>query len=196
MKNHITVANPSTSLSTEQQSLGEAYQALRDRLLTWLTSKVDNRAIAEDLLHDVFQKALIANQKHTPPQNINAWLFTISRNTLIDYYRSQRSMLALPDDLSLEEETDNASQQLAPCLLPMVKQLPTIYQEALIAVDFEGNTLQSVAAQQGLSLSAIKSRVSRARRLLRQSVLSCCHIDLSRSGSVEDFYQKSPACNC
>lgn len=184
------------STTPDKHALGDAYQALHGSLLGWLIAKVDDHTIAEDLLHDVFRKALIASEKKELPESINAWLFTITRNTVIDYYRSKRPMLELPEDLQSEDDQDDASQQLSLCLLPMVKQLPAIYRDALIAVDFEACPQQVLADEEGVSLSAIKSRVSRGRQLLRKSLVACCHIETSGSGDVEDFYQKSPACGC
>lgn len=186
-----------TTLTTpDKHALGDAYQALHSSLLGWLIAKVDDRSIAEDLLHDVFRKALVASDQKSPPENINAWLFTITRNTVIDYYRSKRLMLELPEDLQSDDGQYNAHQQLSVCLLPMVKQLPAIYRDVLIAVDFEGGTQQAVADEEGVSLSAIKSWVSRGRQLLRKSLVACCHIETSGSGNIDDFYQKSPSCGC
>ncbi|CAA6808548.1 MAG: RNA polymerase sigma factor [uncultured Thiotrichaceae bacterium] len=186
-----------TTLTTpDKQALGDAYQALHSSLLGWLIAKVNDRSVAEDLLHDVFRKALMASDQKAPPANINAWLFTITRNTVIDYYRSKRPMLELPEELQFNDEQNNVHQQLSVCLLPMVERLPAIYRDVLIAVVFEGHTQQVAADEEGVSLSAIKSRVSRGRQLLRKSLVACCDIETSGSGDVEDFYQKFPSCDC
>ena len=175
----------------ENQALADAYQAMRGNLLGWMASKVNNPADAEDLLQEVFKKALIAGNKNTTPDNMNAWLFTIARNTVIDFYRSRRAMSELPEDLQSDAEDHKAHQLLSYCLLPMVNQLPPIYRDALIAVDFEQQTMQSLADAEGVSLSAIKSRVSRGRKLLQKSLVTCCHIESSKAGIVEEFSLKN-----
>lgn len=172
----------------DKQALGDAYQSLRDRLLGWLVVKVNDHAVAEDLLHDVFKKALIASEQKGLPENIDAWLFTITRNTVIDFYRAKRPMDELPDDLQSDDEDSHAHQLFALCMLPMVNQLPEIYRDAIIAVDFEGNNLQRVADAQEVSLSAIKSRVSRGRLLLKNLLLDCCEIETLSSGEVVNFH--------
>jgi RNA polymerase sigma-70 factor (ECF subfamily) len=86
--------------------------------------------------------------------------------------------------------------QLSQCLLPLVKQLPNIYRDTLLAADFEGQHLQALADASGISLSAVESRVSRGRKLLRQCLLVCCQVELSFAGSVIDFHQKDSSILC
>jgi RNA polymerase sigma-70 factor (ECF subfamily) len=66
----------------------------------------------------------------------------------------------------------------------------------LIAADIEERPLQKVANEQKVSLSAIKSRVSRGRQQLKALLLGCCEITLQRSGAIDDFKQKQPQCGC
>ena len=174
------------------QTLVHAYEALHTSLLGWLRYKVGDEATAEDLLQEVFSRALLASQQRGLPQNPSAWLYTIARNAVVDFYRAKRPMLELPEDLPMEaEELASAAMQLSQCLLPLVQQLPNIYRDTLLATDFEGRNLQALADAWGISLSAVKSRASRGRKLLRERLLDCCVVELSHSGSVIDFYQKS-----
>lgn len=174
------------------QTLAKAYQELHANLLGWLRYKVGDEATAEDLLQEVFSKALVASSKNGLPVNPSAWLHTIARNTVVDFYRAKRPMLELSEDLQAEaDEPASASLQLSQCLLPLVEQLPDIYRDTLLATDFEGYNLQALADAWGISLSAVKSRASRGRKLLRERLLDCCVLELSHSGSVIDFHQRS-----
>jgi len=65
--------------------------------------------------------------------------------------------------------------------------LPQKYAEALLLSDLEGLTQHEVAARLGLSLSGAKSRVQRARRLLREAFLRCCHFEFDRRGHIIDY---------
>ncbi|UJS26316.1 sigma-70 family RNA polymerase sigma factor [Thiothrix winogradskyi] len=176
------------------QVLAQAYQELHANLHRWLRYKVGDETVAEDLLQEVFSKALAASHQNGLPANPAAWLRTIARNTLVDFYRVKQPLVELPDDLpEAMDEGDSAAFQLSQCLLPLAKQLPDIYRDTLLAADFDGRTLQSLADEWGVSLSAVKSRVSRGRRLLRERLLDCCAVELSRSGQVMDFHQKQAA---
>lgn len=174
------------------QTLAHAYAALHTSLLGWLRYKVADEATAEDLLQDVFSRALLASQQRGLPQNPSAWLYTIARNAVVDFYRAKRPLLELSEDLQAEaDEPASASLQLSQCLLPLAGQLPDIYRDTLLATDFESRNLQSLADEWGISLSAVKSRASRGRKLLRERLLDCCAVELSHSGGVVDFQQKS-----
>jgi len=178
-------------------SLALPYQNLRHAMLAYLRKQVSDAAVAEDLLHEVFVKALAATQGRGAPQHLQGWLYTIARNTVIDYYRAKRPMEELPEDLLAADPPDNvASQALANCLRPLAEQLPALYRDTLLATEFHGKTLQAVANEGNVSLSAVKSRASRGRKLLKDSLLACCQVEVSGSGEVLDFQprQATPGC--
>ncbi len=177
---------------TNPLDISAAYQALRLALLGFLRKQVTDPTVAEDLLHEVFLKALGAMERGDTPKNLTGWLYAIARNTVVDFYRAKRPMDLLPDDLVAEVSDDSlVEQDLARCLKPMTERLPTLYRDTLLATDFDGRTMHELAAQWGVSVSAVKSRASRGRKMLRQSVLACCQVDVSNSGQVLDF-QRHP----
>ncbi len=187
----LTATNPQT------QELSLAYSTLRQTLLGFLRKKVSDPAVAEDLLHEVFLKALTALERGQAPRNMTGWLYTIARNGVIDFYRGKRANEALPEDLAAVEAEDNqAEQALALCLKPFTEELPSLYRETLLATDFGGHTLQDLATQWDVSVSAVKSRASRGRKLLKQRVLDCCKVEVSNTGHVLDYHPhaKKPIC--
>ncbi len=179
----------------EIEALAEAFKALRGTLLSYLRKRVADANTAEDLLQEVFVKASAAGASKRLPANITGWLYAVARNVVVDFYRAKRPMEALvDDDLPADGPADDILQQeLAACLRPLVQRMPEIYRDTLLATDFEGRTMQSVAAERGVSLSAIKSRASRARRLLKENLLECCHVEVSGSGAVSDYHLRSPS---
>ncbi len=180
-----------------ENSLTIPYQDMRHAMLAYLRKHVADSASAEDLLHEVFFKALVAIQGGDNPHNLSGWLYTIARNTLIDYFRAKRPMDELPDDLLITEPPNNmASQGLANCLKPLAELLPPIYRDTLVAIEFHGKTLQTVATEGNVSLSAVKSRASRGRKLLKERVLTCCKVELSRTGEVLDFQSRQTVRGC
>jgi RNA polymerase sigma-70 factor (ECF subfamily) len=75
----------------------------------------------------------------------------------------------------------------------MAERLPATYRATLIAAEFDGLKLADVARQQGLSLTAVKTRASRGRRLLQQELIACCDIALSAAGQVVDYDARKAA---
>lgn len=189
------VAEPALrgGLPTPDLQLAESYREFRFGLLGFLQSKVSDPFIAEDLLQEVFVKALAALNRGVTPSNLPAWLHRIASNTVIDFYRTRRQTLPVPDDLMANEEpyAPSPEQTLALCLKPFINELPDIYREAMLATAIEGRSLATLSEEKGLSASAVKSRVSRARRMLRQKVLDCCHVEAARSGEVLEYSKRS-----
>lgn len=191
----MTVAIVETPALTADIAL--AYQGLRKALLGFLRKKVGDNIVAEDLLHEVFLKALSAIERGDNPSNLTGWLYSIARNSVIDYYRAKRPTDPLPDELATPQSDDNlVEQDLARCLRPLTESLPPLYRNTLLATDFEGHTMQVIADRENVSLSAIKSRASRGRQMLKQSLLTCCQVDVSQSGQVLDFQPGEKPLSC
>lgn len=84
------------------------------------------------------------------------------------------------------EEVDVAGEaELAACLTPMLERLPEPYREAVRLTELNGVSQVDVAGRLGLSVSGMKSRVQRGRRLLRIS--SAAALDFDRRGGVASF---------
>ncbi len=182
---------PVTMMTSED--LGVIFASLRSSLRNYLRRHVSDICVAEDLLQDIFVKALAAIKDNRAPKNPAGWLYAAARTTVVDYYRSSRSgAKELDEDLPDTQHADDEllHQELAMCLRPLAQKLPAIYRDTLLATDLDGQTMRSLAKAQGLSVSAIKSRASRARRMLKASLLDCCHVEVA-DGMVIDYGRRS-----
>lgn len=185
----------------DAEQLAEAFVNLRQGLVGYLRKHVGDAVIAEDLLQDVFVKALLAIRANKAPHNLPAWLYTVARTTVIDHFRAAR-----PETQAWEADVEQAEavlitnddeqgyDNLAVCLNPLIELLPPIYRDTLRASDFAETPLKVLATEQGVSLSAIKSRVSRARTMLKQQLLVCCQVELSAHGVVDYDCDTSAKC--
>lgn len=191
MVDRLKASEPASGddMAVSREEMAVSYAGLRAGLLRYLRGRVEDAATAEDLLHTVFLKALATDQSVKSSDAIASWLYQIARNALIDYYRARRPVSALPDELALEAIEDTSSvQALSACLLPLAQQLPSLYRDVLVATEFQGKTKHAVATDLGLSVSAVKSRASRGRRMLKDKLLACCHVELSPSGAITDHH--------
>ena len=75
------------------------------RLLGFIKQRVTEKD-AEDVLQDVFVKIHSRLDRLDEKAKIESWIFQITRNTVIDYYRSKKPTEPLPDWLECEAETD------------------------------------------------------------------------------------------
>jgi RNA polymerase sigma-70 factor (ECF subfamily) len=171
------------------------YIQLRATLLAFLRRKVGDGAAAEDLMHDVMIKALAAAREgREAPENLGAWLHTVARNAAIDYLRARRPTTDLSDEWP-QHEDESVQEDLLRCLRPMAEHLPETYRATVIAAEFSETPLAELAAAEGVSLSAIKSRVSRGRQMLRDELARCCAVGLAGSSDgLEYDERKAKSC--
>ena len=175
--------------------LASDYADLRRTLLASLRRRVDDAAAAEDLVQEVMVKAMAARSTASSlPENVGAWLMTIARHALVDHLRARRPTEPLPEDL-LADDGPAADEDLLRCLRPMAERLPAPYRDAVIAAEFDGVALATLAQRDQVSLSAIKSRTSRGRVMLRDELVKCCQVTLdAASPGLEYDERKLRAC--
>ncbi len=171
------------------------WQTYRAELFRFVLARVGEPALADDIVHDVLLKAFARMEALEDPGKLRAWLHRIARNALVDHYRSRRPSEPLPVDLASEDEGEvaRAEQELARCLAPLLDGLPAPYRRALTLAELEGLPQREIAEREGVSLSGAKSRVQRARHMLRDALLACCRVELDQRGGVVDYQPRGCA---
>lgn len=74
-------------LEGDEEALTEIVSEYRAGLQNYINSIVNNFAVAEDLTEDTFVKLLIKKPKHKNTASFKSWLYTIGRNTALDWMR-------------------------------------------------------------------------------------------------------------
>jgi RNA polymerase sigma-70 factor (ECF subfamily) len=161
-----------------------AWDAHEQGLRGWLIHQLQDKALAEDLLQDVFLKAMRQGERFCGIENARAWLFEVSRNALADHLRRTRESVELPDELSLEDEVAPPVDSLAHCLPRVLGELSAADREAITRCDIEGLSQADYARQLGISLPGAKSRVQRARMRLKAQLASACQVSFDETGRV------------
>ena len=166
------------------------------KLGQFIRSRVADPATAEDILQDVFVKVQKKLKQLDDPNKLQSWLYLIARNAIIDHYRAKRETTPISDSLPIEPaDATPEIDGLKAAFKRMVYSLPNPYRDALVLTEFEGITQKELAARLGISLSGAKSRVQRARSLLKKDLLACCRFEFDRRGSVIDCApRKKSAC--
>lgn len=185
------------------------WENFHEPLEKFIARRVANPHDAEDLLQEVFVKISLKLDTLMDQEKIHAWIYQIARNVIVDYYRSGKTFAELPEDLaegvdgvlgpSAEVEAGaggNANAEMAGCLTGMVQQLPEKYREAILLTEFENLTQKALAERLGLSVSGAKSRVQRARKLLKDMMLDCCRLEFDRCGNIIEFQKYQPGKKC
>jgi RNA polymerase sigma-70 factor, ECF subfamily len=129
---------------------------------------------AEDLVHEVFLRALSRLQGLREVSRFGAWLAAITRNMAKDYYRQPRVEIERNDDSAAayaNAATDeHADTQNAAEILESVRSLPEAYRETLILRLVEGMTGPEIAAKTGLSHGSVRVNLNRGMQQLREKL--------------------------
>ncbi len=165
----------------------------RTKLFRFILARVNDPASAEDIVQEVLIKVYEHLNTLKEQEKILPWMYQITRNSIVDYYRQHRPIENIDQTMAAKEKNleEDVEKELAQCILPMVNQLPPNYREALQMAEFHGLTQKEIAQKQGLSLSGAKSRVQRGRKLLKEKLLDCCRIELDHQGKVYNYECKN-----
>jgi RNA polymerase sigma-70 factor (ECF subfamily) len=161
----------------------------------FIAKRVPDESTTDDILQDVFMRIHARADTLKDTTKLESWVYQITRNAIVDYYRGQKKADDLPETLPAEDDhdEDDLARQLAPCVRGMIHDLPDKYRDALLLTEYEGLSQNDLAEHLGISFSGAKSRVQRAREQLKGVLLQCCHFELDRLGGIIDY---APNCNC
>jgi RNA polymerase sigma-70 factor (ECF subfamily) len=169
-----------------------AWKLHAPELRSWLRRRMDQPQDVDDMMQDLFIKALGQGTKFCNIANARAWLFEVARNALADRLKVRRDMVELPDDLASEESDHDAVELLSACLPRVLSELNPLDREAIDLCDLEGLSQAEYAAKVGLNLSAAKSRLQRARQKMRDRMTQACQVKFDGHGHVQDFVPRPP----
>ena len=156
-----------------------AHQALAhaDALYNFARWLARDPVEAEDLVQEAYARALAAAHQFEPGSSLKAWLFRILRNAFIDRRRRSRREADYVEEIEADgepAETTMSELQLAQIralvaedVSAAVRALPDSFR-TVILLDLEGMTEAEVAAVLGCATGTVKSRLSRARAVLRE----------------------------
>src|SRR5689334_9717951 len=167
---------------TDAQSFEQCAMPLFDSLYNFAMWLARNREEAEDLVQETYAKALKGFSSFQPGANFRAWMFRILRNAFLN----SRTGLRMAQTTPLELEADSAlmpfTEQTPESILLRhiddetlycaIEKLPVRFREVLLLRDMEDMSYQEVAKGLSVPIGTVMSRLSRARRMLRDILQS------------------------
>ncbi len=177
-------------------STEKIYDNFAEELRGFIRNKVDNKLTADDILQDVFIKIHSSIDTLKEETKLRGWLYQITRNTIIDYYRKEKPSTDEFPDLSFFEdiEEETPQEKLANSILEMIEDLPIKYSEALCLNECHGLSQKETAEKLNISYSGTKSRIQRGREMLRDSLMKCCHYEFDKYGTLIDCHPVKCCC--
>lgn len=187
---HIHMESLSLQPMAEKKSVSitEVVKNYGSQLLRFISSKVAKTEDAEDILQEVwFQTSRLTNLNEI--ENVGAWLYSVTRNKIIDSYRKKKTE-SLEDFVYQDEDGDLnvkdillADDKYSPELsvfkemfwnelMKALDELPEKQKRVYIQNELEDKTLQEIADEEGANIKTIISRKSYAVKHLRKSLQS------------------------
>ncbi|HBV87092.1 MAG TPA: RNA polymerase sigma factor SigZ [Desulfosporosinus sp.] len=167
-------------------------------LKRFIKKRVANEQDADDIFQEIYLKIHKNIGSVMNEDKLHAWIYRVARNTITDYYRRNQYKFEITDlTEDLESSTDeeiSANNEIASCLKVMVDSLPETYKQAILLTEFQNMTQKELSEKLGISISGGKSRVQRARKMLKEMLLGCCQLEIDRRGNIIDYKHKNSEC--
>ena len=145
----------------------------------WLAHNSDD---AEDLVQETYVKALRSFASFRPGTNFRAWMFQILRNTFLSSCSKVERRLTVAMDseengpeVAVDTETPETILMNRSCsqvLQRAIDGLPVHYREALLLCEVEEMSYREIADILSIPTGTVMSRLARARKAVRASLLS------------------------
>lgn len=155
---------------TEQEKT-KIYEEYSVKVRNFIISKVNDFNLAEDLTSDVFVKVYSKlDSFDSKKASLSTWIFTITRHTLIDYYRTRKVNEELPEDLTYEEDDEGVcTEENLQTLKEGLKSLSEKERDLIILHYYSKETLKEIANKMNISYAYAKVLHAKALLKLKKS---------------------------
>src|SRR6201984_2668861 len=154
---------------------------LLDKLYNFAHWLSRNREEAEDLVQETYAKALKGFSSFRLGTNFRAWIYRILRNTFLTSRTGLKAKMTLSLDSEEEEQPELPAGGNTPETILMersnleqvesaIDELPVYFREILLLCDVEEMSYQEIAEALSIPIGTVMSRLSRARKTLRDGL--------------------------
>lgn len=143
------------------------YNKYQQNIYRFCLRMLGDSVIAKDAFQETFIK-VYENCKSFKGNNFAAWLYTIARNTCLNYIRARKDHEIFDEVYHGQIRYQTSDIGMREFIEKSISQLPITLREALILREYEERSYQEIADILGIDLSLAKVRVHRARLLLRK----------------------------
>ena len=151
--------------------LEQIYAAYSGKVMGYIMARVQHRADAEDLCADVFEKVFRRiNEYDQEKASLSTWIFTITRNTVIDHFRKSKPTEDLDENLSDDTAVDASmlEQETLGELAAALNQMPQELRDIVVLLYYDRKPMTEIAKLMHLSYGAVKLRHQKALTLLKR----------------------------
>jgi RNA polymerase sigma-70 factor (ECF subfamily) len=157
-------------------ALATLFERHHARVYGYCLRMTGNRAAAEDLVQDVFMKMLKYKATFKDDSELVPWMFGIARNSCLAHLKrraNDRLPATVPAEEAAEEDThaEPQDERQSELVRQALLKLPPERREVLVLSRFEYKSYDEIARVLDCSVGAVKVRVHRAMKQLREIYL-------------------------
>lgn len=149
--------------------MNQIYEDYYQKVFSYLRSHVQNYHDAEDLCEEVFTKVFKKMDTFDEQKSsLSTWIFNITKNTLIDAYRTKRDTYEMIDNYEYLTDTQELSKEDILALRDALTALSEEERELIILRYYEGYTLKEISQKMSLSYGITKLRHNDALERIKE----------------------------
>ncbi|MCD6160918.1 MAG: RNA polymerase sigma factor [candidate division Zixibacteria bacterium] len=150
----------------------------KNRLFNFVFRIISEKEMAEDILQETFLRVYNQRKNYSPDYALSTWVYTIALNLCRSELRKRKlrkfislEFLKEESDIELPGEKNLEPQKLKPLLDKAIKGLPDEYRTAFVLCDIDRLPYSEIAEIMRVPVGTVKSRINRARTMLREKLL-------------------------
>lgn len=158
----------------DQDAFGQIYDHMIDQIYKYVFFKTPSMEIAEDLTEDIFFKVWKNVKKYKKQKYpFSSWVFRIAHNEVVDFYRKNKSVIALDEALQ-DQKRENMPETLVENKLiqkevqSALQNLPEKQSQAIVLKYINDFSNQEIAYTMNKSETAIRILLSRGLEKLKK----------------------------
>ncbi|MCP4582721.1 MAG: RNA polymerase sigma factor [candidate division Zixibacteria bacterium] len=162
----------------DEQAFTQFVERYKNRLFNFIVRIISEKEAAEDILQDTFLRVYNQRKNYSPDYALSTWVYTIALNLVRSELRKRklRKYLSLDflkdeSDIELPDNKNLEPGKLKPLLDKAVKALPEEYRTAFVLCDIDRLPYNEIAEIMRVPVGTVKSRINRARSMLREKLL-------------------------
>ena len=130
----------------------QVYREYQPKVRAYVRGKIQEPHDVEDLVSAVFMKVVQKLDSYDPAKaSVSTWVYTVTRNTVTDYFRTRRSMVAFEDymldDSPAMDLVDDVLDNLAEALMRLKEK----ERDLIVLHYYSGHTLKTMEEMMGMS---------------------------------------------
>lgn len=161
----------------DDKAFGMLVGRFQDRLLNFVGRIITDRETAEELVQETFLRIFNQKNSYTPEYAVSTWIYTIALNLARSELRKRklRRFISLDfikeeADIELPDRINLKAVSLAPIIQQAIEKLPDDYKTAFVLCDIQRLPYQQIAEVMRVPVGTVKSRINRARSMLRDKL--------------------------